>query len=388
MNCWEKPHTYIMARHRRPRARRNHSRAAHNNRARRISPDRPNERASLTDDNNLKVVEYKPNEVGSDSQSQESTGVQKSSSSSDNGPISIQPSRPESNIDDRSQSIDSQGSNNSANSNNSENGQHLPNVTSYNISLNDCDVYNSNNHNQPQACSLAKACACNGNQSRQAQIQPQAAAPAVIVVEPKHDESLQCDCTSCQFFSGWCCMPCFLFVIIAIVIIWWCIANRETFMAIGSSTSEPTTRYDNVDSMETLRSVEWATKSSEHLIDDDFWSKQSKHKLWLQLLWTINSSSRSHQQAMRERSGFEGWYEHNNNNNNFINIITIMIINYFHQYYFYLIPSTETCNMKFSHVNTSHLSKLKLRVSDDFGRVNGSNRFQVELSWIERFCCC
>ena len=46
--------------------------------------------------------------------------------------------------------------------------------------------------------------------------------PIQIIVEPRNDESLRCDCRQCQCFSGWCCMPCSIMIIIFIIVIWFC----------------------------------------------------------------------------------------------------------------------------------------------------------------------
>lgn len=54
-------------------------------------------------------------------------------------------------------------------------------------------------------------------------------APPIIIVEPRNDDSLQCDCRGCQFFSGWCCTPCVLLIIMIIVIV--------AIMAPGSHNS-------------------------------------------------------------------------------------------------------------------------------------------------------
>lgn len=44
--------------------------------------------------------------------------------------------------------------------------------------------------------------------------------PVAVLVEPRNDESVQCDCQNCQFFSGWCCMPCAIVIIIVLIIVW------------------------------------------------------------------------------------------------------------------------------------------------------------------------
>lgn len=53
--------------------------------------------------------------------------------------------------------------------------------------------------------------------------QPQASKqqpPIHIIVEPVNDDSVRCDCRHCQFFSGWCCMPCSILIIVIIIIVW------------------------------------------------------------------------------------------------------------------------------------------------------------------------
>lgn len=52
--------------------------------------------------------------------------------------------------------------------------------------------------------------------------------PPIIIVEPKNDDSVKCDCRNCQFFSGWCCMPCLLVIFVVILIFWLCWSSYHT----------------------------------------------------------------------------------------------------------------------------------------------------------------
>lgn len=46
--------------------------------------------------------------------------------------------------------------------------------------------------------------------------------PIRILLEPRNDDSVRCDCRNCQFFSGWCCMPCALLIIIVLIVFFAC----------------------------------------------------------------------------------------------------------------------------------------------------------------------
>lgn len=60
----------------------------------------------------------------------------------------------------------------------------------------------------------------------------------IIVVEPQTDDSLMCDCRYCQFLSGWCCMPSFLFLMIAAIIIWMCLRGPSTDEQVSAKLFE------------------------------------------------------------------------------------------------------------------------------------------------------
>lgn len=76
----------------------------------------------------------------------------------------------------------------------------------------------------------------------------------IIVVEPRNDDSVQCDCRGCQFFSGWCCTPCILFIIMIIVLVAILApgshnnrhseAPAKNITVINNSTAAPTTSTD------------------------------------------------------------------------------------------------------------------------------------------------
>lgn len=59
----------------------------------------------------------------------------------------------------------------------------------------------------------------------------------IIIVEPRNDDSMRCDCRHCQFFSGWCCMPCALLIILAVVFIWICWKQISSQAEDSHSTS-------------------------------------------------------------------------------------------------------------------------------------------------------
>lgn len=71
----------------------------------------------------------------------------------------------------------------------------------YRVSVDECGIYNGMRPPTPIVTNVTTK-------------QP------IIIVEPRNDDSMRCDCRNCQFFSGWCCMPCTLIIIIAIVVIW------------------------------------------------------------------------------------------------------------------------------------------------------------------------
>lgn len=210
-----------MGRNKRHRGRRNHSRA--HNKTRRSLTGQQNERSQFDDNNytNLRVVERRrPLDDEKNSASPERIELQNSKSTIASSEAGVQNSKNKSNIGQELKSIDSQESTDDNNERRNLDVEPFAKGT-INISLNDCDVYNSQPLSHPNTCS----CSSNNQSTRQ---------PPIIVVEPKHDESMQCDCTSCQFFSGWCCMPCMLFIIIALIIIWWCIANKTYFTGGGT----------------------------------------------------------------------------------------------------------------------------------------------------------
>lgn len=234
-----------MGRNKRHKTRRNHSRV-HNHKPRRVAPGQLDERARFVDNDhtNLEVIEHRPVDERHSSRSPDRKQVEIRKESSVTSSKSGTPdSKQESNIEGESESIKSCESIDNLTS--SSDAKQVPSgtVASYNISLNDCDVYNSQPIAQP-----AIGCSCINNNQASSSRQP----PAVIVVEPKHDESMQCDCTKCQFFSGWCCMPCLLFTIIAVIIIWWCASNKTVFTGSGSGgndydgTTESGQRFDDI----------------------------------------------------------------------------------------------------------------------------------------------
>lgn len=71
----------------------------------------------------------------------------------------------------------------------------------------------------------------------------------IIIVEPhqRDVDTTRCDCRGCQFFSGWCCTPCVLLIIMIIIITWLATPGRRgassngTEVAAGSTTAAPAT---------------------------------------------------------------------------------------------------------------------------------------------------
>lgn len=80
--------------------------------------------------------------------------------------------------------------------------------------------------------------------------------PIHIIVEPLNDESWRCDCRHCQFFSGWCCMPFALIVIIFVIILWAMYRWRDDDTNIpieGNSTMSTSSKIIKPDSYETIQ---------------------------------------------------------------------------------------------------------------------------------------
>lgn len=50
---------------------------------------------------------------------------------------------------------------------------------------------------------------------------------AVIMVDPRNDESMYCNCSNCQFLSGWCCLPTLLFVMLLLFLLWLLVLRHQ-----------------------------------------------------------------------------------------------------------------------------------------------------------------
>lgn len=84
-------------------------------------------------------------------------------------------------------------------------------------------------------------------------------APIRLFVEPRSDDSVRCDCRNCQFFSGWCCMPFALLIVILVFMVWIC-----TKEGLGQQANQPATTTPGSQTTSTTRSPTSTTD------EDDF----------------------------------------------------------------------------------------------------------------------
>lgn len=90
------------------------------------------------------------------------------------------------------------------------------------------------------------------NEQQQQQRPSQQFTPILIAVEPRNDESVRCDCRNCQFFSGWCCMPCALLVIIMIIVVYATMKGSPTDPDDDDLTSTTRSLFSNRGAYETI----------------------------------------------------------------------------------------------------------------------------------------
>lgn len=89
--------------------------------------------------------------------------------------------------------------------------QHQQQVAAYRVSMNEVGVYTVP---QSRTQSGFDCPPMRPDQRPQANNNQQ----PIIIVEPHNDDSMQCDCRQCHFFSGWFCMPCAILMIILLVV--------------------------------------------------------------------------------------------------------------------------------------------------------------------------
>lgn len=95
-----------------------------------------------------------------------------------------------------------------------------------------------------------------------------AAGQPIIIVEPRNDDSMRCDCRNCQFFSGWCCFPCLLFVLLGLLVTWLCL--RDSWQSAGGSDEPPSTGSgDLLTRSTTWRPPHYTVPGPVYIGDDD-----------------------------------------------------------------------------------------------------------------------